>query len=118
METDAIQIHSSVIAHGSRDFMSVTGVYKYNKNKNLPLFLPRVLYIILCGSALAIITTKVIIFFGLNFSLNKVGKCSPKTHMEMKLTESNVLSVLRESTCAVILGFHFSYFDRLSLGGS
>lgn len=58
METDAIQIHSSVIAHGSRDFMSVTGVYKYNKNKNLPLFLPRVLYIILCGSALAIITTK------------------------------------------------------------
>ena len=58
METDAIQIHSSVIVHGSRVFISVIRVFKYNKSKNLPLFLPRVLYIILSGSALAIITTK------------------------------------------------------------
>lgn len=58
METDAIQIHGSVIVHGSRVFISMIRVFKYNKSKNLPLFLPRVLYIILSGSALAIITTK------------------------------------------------------------
>lgn len=58
METDAIQMHNSVIVHGIgelRVFMSMTGVFKYNKNKHLPIFLPRVLLITLCCSPLAII---------------------------------------------------------------
>lgn len=58
METDAIQMYNSVIVHGIgelRIFMSMTGVFKYNKNKHLPFFLPKVLFIILCCSPLAII---------------------------------------------------------------
>lgn len=58
IEADAIQMHSSVIVHRSGVFMLMIRVFKYNKNKKLSLFLPRVLYIIICGSALTIITKK------------------------------------------------------------
>lgn len=66
METDAIQMHNSVIVHGIGElgvFRSIFGVFKYNKNKHLAFFLPLVLYIILCSSPLAIILTKYLYFW-------------------------------------------------------
>lgn len=66
METDAIQMHNSVIVLGIGElgvFRSIFGVFKYNKNKHLAFFLTLVLYIILCSSPLAIISTKYLYFW-------------------------------------------------------
>lgn len=66
METDAMQMCNLVIVHGIgelRVFTPMIGVLKYNKNKHLLFFHPRVLYIILCSSPLAIILTKYLHFW-------------------------------------------------------
>lgn len=85
METDVIQMHSSVIIHRSRIFMSMIGVFKYNKNKNLPLFLPRVFtlsYVVLSQLQLQQNTY----IFGQKRLVNVLTKCTL-----MKLTDTNVL---------------------------